>query len=364
VVDESRRLLSANRDISIYNESIINEDLTKAREFGVSFLFLSQETQSLSDVLRSLAFLKLAFPLNDARDLDFIKESFGLSDDQRDHLFKLPQHGVAVVRYGAYPDPFLLSVPKFELDHLVTDTELEERMGGWWAEIEKHVTRVGTGDESIGSITTEEPSPSMSAEALTLLYNLSNAPFKRVSDMTSFPGFSSPQKIGKVLSWLQKNGFIERKEYQLSRTGRKAVFAVLTDKAWKALNISGKGPAGKGSFEHSLYQDVIAEFYRARGVDAKIEGRVKGSKKPIDVLVKDPAEGLVAFEVTLHFENLPRNVIADFEAGVDRVVIVTRAGEGSRAAGILARYDEVNPYLERVSFMAIQDFHRLRGTDN
>jgi hypothetical protein len=263
---------------------------------------------ALFDHLRSLAFLKLAFPLNDARDLDFIKESFGLSDEQRDHLFKLPQHGVAVVRYGAYPDPFLLSVPNFELDHLVSDAELEELMDGWWAELEKHVKRAETGDESIGSITIEEPSPPMSSEAITLLYTLSASPFTRVSDMTSFPGFSSPQKIGKILSWLKKNGFIERKEYQLSRTGRKAVFAVLTDKARKALNISGKGSAGKGSFEHSLYQDVIAQFYRARGIDAKIEGRVKG-KKAIDVLVKDPAEGLVAFEVTKTYDILDQPLI-------------------------------------------------------
>jgi hypothetical protein len=54
-----------------------------------------------------------------------------------------------------------------------------------------------------------------------------------------------------------------------------------------------------------------------------VEGGVKGGTKVIDVLAST-GEGLVAYEVTLHFENLLSNIQKDLADGVSTVVIVTR----------------------------------------
>ncbi|MFZ4441466.1 MAG: helicase HerA domain-containing protein, partial [Syntrophales bacterium] len=100
VVDEARILFNAHRDVSAFGESVLTEILTKSRAYGISFLLASQESASFNSVMRSLSFLKIAFPLSDCADLDFIKASFGLTEEQKDALFELPAYGTAVVRYG------------------------------------------------------------------------------------------------------------------------------------------------------------------------------------------------------------------------------------------------------------------------
>lgn len=349
--DESRKLMEANRDKSIFGESIISEDITKSREFGVSWFLLTQDTASLNETVRSLAFLKIAFPLNDAQDIDFIKESWGLSDEQRDHLFKLPQYGVAVVRYGAYEDPFLMGVPPFELQRYVTDEELEKSQGEFWSDIKKNIIKA---NEPLSIESRPEEIP---PKAVALLFNLSKTPFVKVSEMTTrFSGFNSTQEIVRGLTWLTKHGFIERQEFQLNARGRKSAFAVLTPEAHKFLN--SKGPKGKGaSFGHALFQNMIHSFSKKQGEDSRIEGRMKGSRKAIDVLTADSNNRFTAYEITLHFDNMISNIWNDFNAGVDEIVIVTRdKNDQKRAIDIVSHQEELHPYLDRISFRTIQEF--------
>ena len=94
---------------------------------------------------------------------------------------------------------------------------------------------------------------------------------------------------------------------------------------------------GKGSFEHALYQHLIFEKITKDGYTAKIEGRMKNSKKLIDVWGVPPDRKLVvAFEITLSFNNLRANIVSDFNAGVFEVVIVCRTKEDmNKAQGIV-----------------------------
>ena len=115
MIDEGRILFNAKRDVSLYGESFITEIITKMREFGLGMYVSSQETSSFNQTLRSISYLKICFPLTDGADLKFVEESFGLNREQKEYLFKLPRFGQAIVRYGGYPDPFLLAVPHFKL---------------------------------------------------------------------------------------------------------------------------------------------------------------------------------------------------------------------------------------------------------
>jgi len=81
------------------------------------------------------------FPATDAKDLDFVQGSYGLNDDQKEHLFKLSETRQAVVRYSGFERPFLVGVPPFKPEREVTDQELEAAMGSFYAEIAKRIVR-------------------------------------------------------------------------------------------------------------------------------------------------------------------------------------------------------------------------------
>jgi len=346
-VDEGRILFAA-RDVETYDESYITEIITKSREFGVGFIVASPETTSFNQTLKAISFLKVCFPLTDGNEKAAIKEAFGLDDDQADYLFKLPQFGQAIVRYGGYEKPFMIAVPDFRIEKHLSDDEVEERMADFYAELDAKIVPI---DASIPPVVTEKVPP----VAAALLYFLSKEPFTRVSEMTDAPGFNSPAEVNNAIDWLEKYGFINRESYRVSKKGRKSVFAVLTQKAFEYLE--KKGVAGKGNFEHKLYQHLINEWIAKNGTKAKIEGRIKGSNKAIDVLAQDKDRGQIAYELTIHFENLLENIHQDLASGANEVVIVTRdKADMDRAIEIVDRAPTLNFYLQQITFCTIADF--------
>jgi predicted transcriptional regulator len=347
-VDEARILFNAKRDVSRYGESILNEIVSKSREFGIGFLLSSQETASFNQVIRSLAYLKIAFPLNDAEDLDFIGKSWGLNEDQVAYLFQLPPCSRAVVRYGGHKDPFLLQVPHFRIPRQLADENVDQRMAPFYAELRGKVRP--THPSGPMEIIAAMPLP-----AAALLYFLGNEPFSKISDMTKTSGLRSPAKVKKALDWLEAHGFLKCESYRISSKGRPPKYAVLSKKAYTYLD--KMSPHGKGGFEHSLYQHVIANRLLDRGKDASVEGRIKGSHKLIDVLAKEKDGSYVAYEVSLEFGNLISNIVQNLEAGARKVVIVTRnLGELETARGIVAKDNSLDQDRGRISFCTISDF--------
>ena len=347
VVDEGR-LLFRKREVALYGESFIQELSTRFREPGLGLVLASHETESFSQTIKATSFTKICFPLTDGADKAAVKESFGLDDDQAEYLFKLPQYGQAIVRYGGFKDPFLLDVPHFNPKKYVTDDEVERRMADFYSDLEAQKKK----PIYQKPIEVRETVP---ANAAALLHFLGKNPFIKVSEMTNAPGFSSPAEVNKALLWLEKNGFVVRESYRVSKRGRKAVFAVLTQKAFEYLGI--KGIQGKGAFEHKLHQYLVSENLKKDGLDVKIEGRIKGSHKSIDVLVNSGAEGYVVYEITHHFENLASNIEEDFAAGASRVVIVTKDDAGmTKAEKIVGSANNRAQYNNFIIFQKISDF--------
>jgi hypothetical protein len=134
------------------------------------------------------------------------------------------------------------------------------------------------------------------------------------------------------------------------------MFAVLTGKAYAFLG--EKPPAGKGGFEHRLSQDIIHRWLTEKGMKAKIEAPIKkGSPKTCDVLARSGEQGLKAYEVTLHFENLLENLREDLAAGADEVVVVTRdKPDMDRATRMVSQDRSLDPLLDRILFKTIDEF--------
>jgi Helicase HerA, central domain len=347
VIDEGR-LLFPDRDKETYGESYITELATRFRDPGIGLILASHEISSFNQTIRSVSFTKVCFPLTDGEDVSAVQKSFDLNDDQASHLFKLPRHGQAIVRYGGYPDPFILAVPHLNLKKTVSDEEVEDRMFDFNANIQEKM--------KIFSVHVQQKFDPVPPNAASLLYFLGKNPFTKTSEMINAAGFHSPAEVSRTLEWLEKNNFVIREPYKVSKRGRKAIFAVLNDKALRYLGI--KSIPGKGSFEHKLYQHIICEKRKVDGLEAKIEGRIRGSEKSIDVLVRSEDGSYIAYEVTLHFDNLLSSSIRhDLATGVSKVVIVTRDNPDlEKAKKLVAGYPLLAQNRAKVAFCLISDF--------
>jgi hypothetical protein len=345
IVDEGR-ILFKPRDQTVFGDSYINELSTRFRDPGIGMILSSQETSSFNQTIRSISFTKVCFPLTDGDDVSFIKQSFGLSKQQTDHLFKLPRFGQAVVRYGGYENPFLLAVPHLNLKKVITDEVVQKRMAEFYADLNAKMK-----DVKIPMFAHQQPQ-AIPPQAASLLYFLSNEPFTKISKMTNAPGFKSPAEVGKMLEWLEKAGLVRREQHRVSKRGRKSVFAVLTPKAYEYLG--KKQIVGKGDFEHKLYQFLICRKLENDGLQTKIEGRISGFGKLIDVLARSKDGQYVAYEVTLHFENIISNIRQDLESGASKVFIVARDRESMQRA---QKAVNANPeFGDHVEFVTIDQF--------
>jgi len=120
---------------------------------------------------------------------------------------------------------------------------------------------------------------------------------------------------------------------------------------WGYTYIGMDRPRGKGSFEHLLYQDIIRKSQQKEGMETHIEGRMKNGSKLIDILSFSKETGFVAYEVTLHFENLISNIKEDLHDGVSEVVIVTRDKEDLEKAKKMVKEDPITAkYQEKIVF--------------
>ena len=101
----------------------------------------------------------------------------------------------------------------------------------------------------------------------------------------------------------------------------------------------------------------ISENQKKNGLDAIIEGTIPGSQKVIDILTGDRDQGFVAYEVTLHFENLLENVHKDIESGASQVEIVTKdKADMEKAIKMVDADPTIITFRDRVSFCLISDF--------
>jgi len=342
------RILFAVRDVEVYGESYITQTITKSREFGLGYIVASPETASFNQTIKAISFLKVCFPLTDGNEKAAIKESFGLDDDQADYLFKLPRYGQAIVRYGGYEKPFILAVPDFQIKEHLTDEEVEKRMSDFYSELDAKIKRTKHSGPIAEVIT-------LPASAVALLYFLAKEPFTKISEMTNAPGFKSPDEVRRTLDYLKDHGFINEKRYRTSKKGNWSKFAVLTEKAYRYLDM--KGVAGKGGYEHKLYQHIIYVWHKKKGWKVRIEGRIKGSQKTVDVLANREGHVNVCFEVTLHYENLLSNIEKNLGAGASEVVVVTRNKEDlEKAIKKVSKDFTSTEKLDQITFRTIDEF--------
>jgi hypothetical protein len=320
LIDEGRTILSASRERSALDwiEPGLNEVISKGREFGIALWLCSQEMSSFSQVFRSNCLIKISYPLTDGEDVSQVQKSFGLTDEQTEYLFKLPEQRVAICRYGKFDRPFILVTPELTgLDRVPDDQEVEQAMDPFYKQI--------LPKEDSETIEITEPiTPKFhyteaEVDGLTMMKHLAKNPFLNYKNLIDELNLT-PARGDKARAWMVNSGFVTIHSIKL-KLGRPGEYFELTNEAYKSFG--GTPPVGKGGFEHKCFCHAIKGFLEEQGFGVRFEGMMEGSQKAFDVLAWKTGEGMFGYEVTLHTHNLIKNLKDDLNTTVKKVVVVS-----------------------------------------
>ena len=332
LIDEARTLLNANREHSGFDniEPGLNEIFTKGREFEMGLWLGSQEMQSFSYGYKANCFTKICFPLTEGDDVTEIKQSFGLSAEQGDYIYKLAERRMAVCRFAKFERPFIIIVPELHgLDQVPTDKEVEEAMAGFYQEILPKEDAA----EIVPAIPRFNFSPA-EIDGTIMLRHLAQNPFLNYRELVT-ELFLTPTRGDQARAWMVNSGFLVRAHSIALRRGKPGEYYELTEYAYRVFH--GKPPAGKGGFRHKCFCHAIKDSMQEQGFNAQLEGTVGDSPKAFDVLAWKKGEGMFGYEVTLHFENLTKNLRDDLETTVKKVIVVCKDKDDLQKAKTIAQ---------------------------
>jgi len=258
---------------------------------------------------------------------------------------------VAVCRYGFFERPFLLVVPELAgYDEVPDDKKVEEEMADFYEKIlpkkeEKEVVIRESFTPKFGYSPAE-------IDGVIMLKHLSKHPFLNYGDLIRELKLT-PARGDMARAWVVNSGFAKIHSITL-RPGKPGEYFELTEQAYRIFG--GKPPLGKGSFEHSCFSYSIKTHLEGQGFEARLEGMMEGSQKAFDVLAWKKGEGMLAFEVTLHFGNLVRNLREGLKTTVRKVVVVCKNKDELEKAKWIVKKEMGE--LGRVDFKTIFEFTR------
>ncbi|MGD0917117.1 MAG: hypothetical protein ABSB22_11725 [Thermodesulfobacteriota bacterium] len=351
LIDESRTLLNANREHSGFEniEPGINEIFAKGREFEIGLWLGSQEMKSFSYSYKANCFTKICFPLTEGDDVSEIKRSFGLTEEQGDYLYKLAERRMAVCRFAKFERPFIIIVPELHgLEQVPTDKEVEEAMAGFYQEI--------LPKEDAAEIVSQKAIPRFNfsdaeIDGTVMLRHLAQNPFLSYGNLITALNLT-PARGDKARAWMVNSGFLVEVHSIMLRRGKPGEYYELTEYAYNLFH--GKPPAGKGGFRHKCFCHAIKNSMEEQGFDSQLEAMVGASPKAFDVLAWKKGEGMFGYEVTLHFQNLTKNLRDDLETTVKKVVVVCKGKDDLEKAKTIAKNEFGG--LSRLEFKTIFEF--------
>ena len=96
------------------------------------------------------------------------------------------------------------------------------------------------------------------------------------------------------------------------------------------------------------------EKLQNEGWAAKVEDAIYPSTKLIDVVAKKD-NAIVGYEVTLHFDNLQKNIKEDLEA-IDKLIIVIEKNDFGKAIEEINKYKSTLNSEKHLDVKLIEDF--------
>ena len=178
-----------------------------------------------------------------------------------------------------------------------------------------------------------------------------------LTDLAANLGNLAPWHLRKTLAAMEKQELIELCPISFGTRGNPKTFAVLKAKGAEfiSLKFDDVKLAGKGSTEHVILQNLLAEVMKDSGKTVAIEHSANGKAVDIAELRDD---GATAYEIELapSHPHVAENVLRDLEAGFDEVVVVTRNQAGQNEAKDQIYKAVPWEKLQRVKFRLLREF--------
>lgn len=317
------------------------------RDYGEGILFALQEPSSASHSLLANSNVKIVGFLGEGGDINAMADSLDLTDEERSAIPKLERGEWLVKKAGM--EPFLIKSPDYPLEKNVTDEELKERMSSILSELNKAVIPASTQPQEK---TVKPQLPILSEDAQKLLFNVNEHPFTGLSSRYRTLNFSG-RRAEAAKDELAKKGLVQEVDVVLGRRSidrrhRPVRFLAITDLGLHYLRSSKKETElwdhiGHVSFEHRLYQVLIAYHFRNSGHQAFIEKEI-GEGRRLDLLViRD--EKKTGIEIELN-PNIDLRKILKSMKELDRLVILCKDQE---------TLNKVTQTIERVVYPSLRE---------
>ena len=342
-------------------EPIIFSSSRSLRKRGMGCIYVDQVPSGLPPALFGNINNHFVMRLVNGKCIWRISQAMNLKPEQSEYLPIMPKRQ-AVLQSGDFPDPVLFEIPELDFEH-VTEGEVKRHMENilpgleYTPVIEKlEITSREEGDGIPGAKRQKSQGrPNrMWNEAAKLLAEMG---YISLSALYTNLGNVSPWYGRKVLKNMESQGMIELCPISFGTRGNPKTFVVLKAKGAEFIGVDYEDVKlqGKGSTEHVILQNLLAETMKDSGKTVTIEHHVNG--KSVDIAeIRDDRSTAYEIELAPSQPHVVENITKDLEAGFDEVVIITRNQIAQNEAKNLIYRMISWERMSKVNFRLIREF--------
>lgn len=148
IIEEAHHILSRKTQQLTGTETITDIIMREIREFGESIIVVDQDPSLLSIPALGNTYATICMNLKERRDVNLMSSVLLLDSEDKKYLTKL-EVGQAIVKLqGRHTDPFLINIPKVDIQKgYVNDMSLEHKMVKFYEKFDKTMLRTKANQE-------------------------------------------------------------------------------------------------------------------------------------------------------------------------------------------------------------------------
>lgn len=325
VLDEAQRFLEGNHSGTVIGQPAIFDLVATLRKRSSGLLVATQLVSRLPDVVLGNMATQIYFQTLDGDSISKIGKSLSLSHEQMEFLPEIPAR-CALMRHPNVAKPFLVRIPDLNLEHIMTEEQLNEIMAPilaslkWKPRPNEPLYDAAPNNKS-RSPNKKEP-PLLVLDESDYLIDIAKTPWEPATERDKRLKLSG-YKGDALRSKLTQRGMVEANKIATGKRGGQVSLLEVMQEGWAYLRSIKSGiepPPGKGGFLHKYYQHKVQEMLvSAVALDVRIEDASTG--KSVDVSAEINGQR-VAYEILVTgIEKEKSNIVKDV-SGYDRVVML------------------------------------------
>ena len=330
VIEEAHKLFNQRiSDRYDLGEGMIFGSARTFRKRGIGFVYSDQVPSELPAPLLANVNSRFVMRLVNGKCGWRMAQAMSITREQADFIPLIPRRR-CVFQSADYPEPVLFEIPELRFE-AVSDEESARHSDEMLAALEYEPLGEAASVPDRGN---EKPLPGEKRRSVGAKPNkvwqeicraLAESGFLSLSELYARLGNVTPWLCRKIVNEMERQDLIELCPLSLGTRGNPKTYATLKPKgaAFAGVDYEKVRLAGRGSAEHVILQNLLAEMLRSAGKTVAIEHEANG--KAVDV-AHVRQDGASAYEIELEpaHPHVIENVLRDIEAGFDEVVVVTK----------------------------------------